>query len=175
VAVRHFHFIGRKMEIKITIDVAKLSEAFRRMAEQTRIELRTGMKKALGEIRDRARINHRFVSRSGAAERSIQYQTDHLGLEGRVGINEGIAKHARYQHEGTGLYGKYGRRIVVVPKTRKSLYWVQDGNKCFSKRVEIDGIVKDQFIYRAAELLEKKTVETIGEYVGIALKKAGLI
>ena len=174
-AFRHFHFIWRKMETKITIDVTKLSEAFRRNAEQTRIELRTGMKKALGEIRDVARINHRFVSRTGAAERSIQYQTDHLGLEGRVGINEGIARHASYQHEGTGIYGPKHRPIRVQPKTRKALYWVQGGEKRFSKGHEINGIIKDQFVYRAAELLEKKTVETIGEYVGIALKKAGLI
>jgi hypothetical protein len=67
-----------------------------------------------------ARMHHRFKTKSGSLERSIQHDTSKDGLYGRVFLNTGTAKYGPYQHDGTKPH-----RIYATNKA--ALYFVKNG------------------------------------------------
>ena len=75
-------------------------------------------------IRDKARSNHDFTSRTGNLERAIRYMVLPRVREGRIGrvyIDTKLAPHGKWVLEGTGLYGiKHSR---IFPRRAKALHW----------------------------------------------------
>jgi hypothetical protein len=58
-------------------------------------------------------------------------------------------KHALFQEEGTGLWGPKRSRYPIVPRRKKCLSWVSNGQRFFARRVMHPG-VKPRFIGYAA-------------------------
>ena len=95
--------------IKIT-GAKELTGNFRQLPLRAKDELTIALKAALRDIRDRARTEHKFTTRSGETERGIEFnQTG--PLSGVVGVTTKIGA---YLHEGTGIYGAKGRPIVKI-------------------------------------------------------------
>lgn len=140
------------MELKIEIRrLNELVRAFDKAPAKVKVELRRAIKEALVKIQKRARKEHRFRTRSGNLERSIEDEMiSDWPPTGRVWLNPVASKTASgqsygvFQHEGT-------REHFVRPRTRKALRWVNGGRIFFSKGHRVRGIQTDQFIYKAAD------------------------
>ena len=160
--------------IKIKIDSAKLEQAFKKAPSVVSKELRIEMKKTLRDVASYAKQHHRFHSRRGGIERAIQFEVGQSGLQGEIYLESAIAKHAKYIHEGTGLYGPRRKIIKFGPVTRKALYWVSGGRKNFARMVKIKGIRPDRFLYRAMRIKRQTIVKNFQLAAVRAFKKAGL-
>lgn len=97
---------------------------------------------SVGKIDDRAHSEHRFTTRTGQLERSIEENVQ--GATGAVYLNQNVAPYGIYVHAGT-------RPHVIVPKQKKVLRWPSGGNFVFSKVVHHPGTKPDEFIYQAME------------------------
>ncbi len=154
----------------ITIQIAgakELAANFRQLRPRAKEGLTIAIKSSLRDIRDRARAEHKFTTRSGETERGIEFnQTG--PLSGVVGVT---TKVGAYLHEGTGIYGAKGRPIVITPKTRTALRWATGSGFAFSKRVVIRGIKGDPYLYRAA----RKETPAIKARFGEAIRKAAKV
>lgn len=95
-------------------------------------------------ITARARAVHHFHSESGDLERSIKHQImdDHVDIY----LDEAIAPHSIFVHEGTGLWGPRRRSFKIMPRgSGKALFF--EGR--FAKSVRERGIHPDQFMNEA--------------------------
>lgn len=126
-------------EISLAVDTDKLVRAFESAPAKTRQIVERQVKMAVRDIREEARDNHRFISRSGAAEKSIQSEAS--GNEGSVWLGSAVAV---YQHEGT-------RAHIIVPRNKTALRFATGGQFVFTKRVQHPGIKADPYLFRAAE------------------------
>ena len=130
--------------IRIT-GARELTENFRQLSCRSRETLTIALRTSLRDVRDRARLNHKFTTRSGETERGIEY--DQTGpLSGVIGVTTKIGI---YQHEGTGIYGAKGRPIVIRPKNRTALRWATGAGFAFAKRVTIQRALKVTLIFTA--------------------------
>ena len=108
-----------------------------------RIRLHEAMEISVRDIQERARRTHRFTTRTGDAERSIDAQVSGSGdsVVGTVGTTRLITI---YLHQGT-------RAHIIEPRTKKVLRWAAGGDFVFAKRVQHPGIKEDPFIFNAAD------------------------
>lgn len=108
-----------------------------------RIRLHEAMEISVRDIQERARRTHRFTTRTGDAERSIDAQVSGSGdsVVGTVGTTRLITI---YLHQGTRAY-------IIEPRTKKVLRWAAGGDFVFAKRVQHPGIKEDPFIFNAAD------------------------
>lgn len=151
--------------ISIKIDAERLLKAFRAAPAAIRSEMKQAMQTGIRDILKRARQEHRFVSQSGALERSMEGGiVAENPLTGEITAGGGKAIYARFIHEGTGLYGTRGERYPITPRfgrveepahgpaPRKLLRWVgQDGKWHAAKLVMHPGVKPDPFLLQAAE------------------------
>lgn len=79
-----------------------------------------------------AAAKRRVSVRTGRLQRSIKVRRDRSEGEASV-IVEATAKHARFVHEGTGVYGPTG--LPIQPKTRSVLKFRVGGVTIFSPSV----------------------------------------
>lgn len=95
------------------------------------------------DIQERARSTHRFTTRTGEAERSIEAEVTGSGtsLQGTVGTTRLITI---YLHQGM-------RPHDIEPRSKKVLRWTSGGKFVFAKRAHNPGIKKDPFIFNAAD------------------------
>lgn len=152
--------------LSIEIQSEDVFKALERAPEIVSAELRKGLKDVLYAVATDARNNHRFSSKSGGVERSVQVKVEDSGLSGKVFLNTGVTEYAGYVHDGT-------RPHKIAPKTRKSLFWVSSGNKHFSKLVNHPGTKPDKFLNAALERNRGFILKKIGETISVALKKSG--
>lgn len=68
---------------------------------------------------------------------------------GRVGILKATALHAKFVHDGTGLFGPKKRRYTIRPKSKKALFW--PGARHPVKEVIHPGIRPQPFLADAVE------------------------
>ena len=105
------------MKIKVDIDVAGVLQAVGKIPRALSREVKPEMKIQLRDVQKQARRNHRFDTRSGAAERSIQTEISRSGFSGKVYLDLGIAAYARRLHKGWGTWrpdrflNKAGKRL----------------------------------------------------------------
>ncbi|OGM08354.1 MAG: hypothetical protein A2008_12345 [Candidatus Wallbacteria bacterium GWC2_49_35] len=119
--------------------------------------MRIALKESMRAIQNRARSEHRFrSSTNSSAERSVSTQvTSEYPPEGRVFLDEAVARHALFIHEGTKPH--------AIPKgkmKKKALRWLVAGGFAFAKHVWHPGTKPDPFLYKAAEA-EKSNVNNI--------------
>lgn len=123
-------------------------------------QLMSAMKESTDMVQEYARKNHRFITRTGDAERSIDakvttMQGGALGIVGTtrlltIGLHEGMKAH------------------TIQPKHKLALRWADGGKFIFSKRVRHPGWKADPFIYNAAEAKKSDIISRFDE----AVKKA---
>jgi hypothetical protein len=187
----------------MAVDAGSLMNAFRKAPLSVSKTLRLELNKAMAEVARHAQKNHRFNSKTSAAAKSIKHEVTGDGLEGRAYIDKGVAMHAVYQHEGTGLFGAMRRAYRVYPKDKGALSFVMGGkhylvpkhpriaggtkNPYFRKLekegianiiwkgyVTIRGIHPDRFLDRAFEAQKPYLLARMRGAVAGALKVAGL-
>lgn len=168
-----------EFDVKLT-RLPELLQAFKDAPGKVKIQLRQGLREALTAIQERARREHRFRTRSGNLERSIQTQIlTQWPPTGRVWLNPAISStyhntmddgagnkideavrytadisYGRFQHDGT-------KDHPVAPVRKKALRWVSPGGvHFFSKGHDVKGIKPDPFIYKAAEF-ERENINKI--------------
>lgn len=141
------------MNVEIKIDTEKTIKAFEAAPQLLRREMVLAMKKATRNVAERARREHKFVSRGGALEGSIDH--GNIGSdrpEGFVSAGGANAPYARAIHDGSGLFGPKGSKYLIEPKFRTVLRWVGAGagGFRFAKRVMHPGVKPDPFLVNAA-------------------------
>lgn len=92
------------MKISIKVDDRAFLQALQRAPEALTRETRVGMKEALQVVQKGARDVHRFRTRSGQLERSIQQSVKSSGLSGRAYLEKGIAVYGPRIHTGWGTW-----------------------------------------------------------------------
>lgn len=141
------------MDINVEIkNLEELVKAFEKAPGEAKIQLRLALRESLVKIQEHARKEHRFRTRTGMLERSVQVEVpSEWPLVGRVWLNPGPTQTASglsygvFQHEGT-------KDHPIEPRNKKALRWVGgDGAMWFSKGHDVSGIKSDPFIYRAGE------------------------
>jgi hypothetical protein len=155
--------------------------AFQKAPKVIQRHIILGMRDSLDEIQDYARHNHPgFTSRSGNAERSVTVeppQSTGTNVTGAVYLDEGVAKHAIYQHEGTGLHGPNARYIEIYPRNWSVLRWpnATGSSYIYAKKVlRNPGVKGDPFLCNAAESRAAKVNEIFNRRVGIGIQESGL-
>jgi hypothetical protein len=162
-----------------SIDTRIAEEALRNLSSAFIRNRRLAMKTATVIVQRQARAKHKFRSRSGAAEASIETEVTQTS-EGTVGIVEVNPKkakgamHAIYQHEGTGLYGYKHQKFKISAKNKKSLRWVTAGGFAFAKSVMNPGIKADPYLYNALDACEARINDVFARYTERTIMESGL-
>lgn len=125
--------------VELTRDYDKLVRAFEAAPAATREMVRRQVKMAVRDIREEARDNHKFITRSGMTEKSIMSKVQ--DNEGTVYLASDVAV---FQHEGTKAH-------LIVPRFKKVLRFAVNKKFVFTKRVQHPGIKADPFLYNAAD------------------------
>ena len=115
--------------MNLTLEVQGLNELLRDVRKaggDARKLMEAAMTNSTNEITKQARS--RAPHRSGTLQRSIMPEVRYP--DARVWVQE---KYGRYIEEGTGIYGRNGRRIT--PKTASVLAWKQGGSMVFARSV----------------------------------------
>lgn len=84
------------------------------------------MKEAMGEIQERARDVHRYKTRTGQAERSVQQSVHSSGLSGRVYLDRGVAVYSPSLHEGHGTWAPDRFLYKAARKERRLVLTILD-------------------------------------------------
>jgi hypothetical protein len=156
------------MDMKIQFDASAVLQALERAPTTTVEEIRRALLESCRLVQQKAREKHRFRTKTGMLERSIDYQVDEGKCEGVIQINPTIAPYGKYVHTGT-------RPHDIVPKDKHSLRWAGPGNKfIFAKRVHHPGTQKDEFLYEAAEQSRVEINAIFARHIDKATKEAGL-
>ena len=161
------------MEMTFKLDYSKFSEAFNKIPVVASRELRKSMQDSTQAIVTVAKTRHKFKSKRGMLERSIQKIIDPSGLSSKVFLNEGVASYGKYVHDGTGIYNG-GKPYPIKPKNKKMLYWKNASGKHFSKGVMNNGIKPDRFLYEAAEAQKPFFIARIKGSINRIIEAAGL-
>ncbi len=135
--------------LKLTNDFAKLVQAFELAPDLIKNLVRLQVKMAVRDIKEDARENHKFVTRSGLTEKSIMSRAK--DNEGVVMLTSAVA---RYLHEGTAAHD-------IVPRHKKVLRFPMANGQgfIFTKRVRHPGIASDPYLYNAADRQEPLIVK----------------
>jgi hypothetical protein len=157
------------VEVTIDIDAKKLLAAFAAAPDKTRQEMALAMKMAVRDVAESARRNHRFTSRGGQLERSIEGKLESSEpLIGSVSAGGDGAGYARAIHDGSGLWGPKRERYPIVPVHRKALRWVGGNRFMFAKKVMHPGVKPDPFLTNAVST----EIPNIQKLFGNAIEKA---
>lgn len=109
---------------------------------------------SLRDVQERARAEHRFTTRTGDAERSIEKQDARKAgnsITGEVGTTRLITV---YLHQGTKPH-------TIVPRSKQALRWATGSEFQFAKRVHHPGTKPDPFIFRAIDAEKPRIISRI--------------
>lgn len=127
-----------------------------------RAAVNLGMKKHARDVADNARLDHQYITRTGAADRSIGFKAHPATLEASVGFDLGVAAHGLMLDGGT-------RRHWVGPKRKKALRFVGPGGRFFFSRGHwVSGIKAMRFVEGAAFRLGSQFVARMDAAVAAA-------
>lgn len=126
--------------------------------------LRQAIKASTIEVQDEAQTNHRFISRTGQLERSIDVKFNENS--GIVYIDSQSAPHGPFVHQGT-------RAHTIFPKNKKALRWAPQGGGAFhfAKVVHHPGTKSDPFLYNALRNKQDDIRNIFAKYTKMALKE----
>lgn len=123
----------------VTADLESLRDDFVKKASEA-------LSLSLRDVQERARGHHRFMTRTGLAERSIRTASARKGrtLSGTVYT---VLDYGVYLHQGTNPH-------VIEPRRKKALRWTDGGKFAFARRVKHPGTKKDPYLYDAMDAEE---------------------
>lgn len=124
-------------------DVERALDLFRQLPEKFERSMRLTMKKAVRNVREKARREHAFVTRAGVLERAIDSDVQERPLVGYVFVTND-APYGKYVHEGT-------RPHEIRPRRKKALRWATGGGFVFAKSVMHPGTKADPFLQNALD------------------------
>lgn len=126
--------------------------------------LRQAIKASTIEVQDEAQTHHRFISRTGQLERSIDVRFNENS--GIVYIDSQSAPHGPFVHEGTAPHD-------IFPKNKKALRWVPQGGGAFqfARVVHHKGTKADPFLYEALKAKHDDIRNIFAKYTKTALKE----
>lgn len=126
--------------------------------------IRQAIKASTIEVQDEAQTNHRFISRTGQLERSIDVKFNENS--GIVYIDSQSAPHGPFVHQGTGAH-------TIFPKNKKALRWAPQGGGAFhfAKVVHHPGTKSDPFLYNALRNKQDDIRNIFAKYTKMALKE----
>ncbi|WP_277293013.1 hypothetical protein [Veillonella montpellierensis] len=126
--------------------------------------IRQAIKASTIEVQDEAQMNHRFTSRTGQLERSIDVKFNENS--GIVYIDSQSAPHGPFVHQGTMAH-------EIFPKNKNALRWVAQGGSAFhfAKRVHHPGTKSDPFLYKALKSKRDTIRNIFARYTRTALKE----
>lgn len=148
--------------------IENLVAAFAKIPEIAAKNMRVAIKEGLQEVEDYARENHKYISRSGNADRAYKTDVDESGLSGTLRLDGEIssAPYVFPLHEGHKAY-------KVYPVNKKALYWVKDGKEYYSKGHTIPAAPGDPWLYRAMEEKQDDVMEILNKAMADTIKEAG--
>ena len=126
--------------------------------------LRQAIKASTIEVQDEAQTHHRFISRTGQLERSIDVRFNENS--GIVYIDSQSAPHGPFVHEGTAPHD-------IFPKNKKALRWAPQGDGAFqfARVVHHKGTKADPFLYEALKAKHDDIRNIFVKYTKTALKE----
>ncbi|MBS6626368.1 MAG: hypothetical protein KH274_02730 [Veillonella sp. oral taxon 780] len=126
--------------------------------------LRQAIKASTIEVQDEAQTNHRFISRTGQLERSIDVKFNENS--GIVYIDSQSAPHGPFVHEGTAPHD-------IFPKNKKALRWAPQGGGAFqfARVVHHKGTKADPFLFDALKAKHDDIRNIFAKYTKTALKE----
>ncbi len=147
--------------VRAVFDASALVQTLKNAEKKMPGRLREAMDISVRDVQERARKNHRFVTRTGEAEASIETSVDVNGGH-LTGIVYTALPHAVFLHQGT-------RSHTVVPRTKMALRWSDGGSFVFAKRSQVAGIQGDPYLYNALAD-ERASIVSRFEAIGGLLK-----
>ena len=126
--------------------------------------LRQAIKASTIEVQDEAQNNHRFISRTGQLERSIDVKFNENS--GIVYIDSQSAPHGPFVHEGTAPHD-------IFPKNKKALRWAPQGGGAFQFAMVVHhkGTKADPFLFNALKNKKDDIRNIFAKYTKTALKE----
>lgn len=126
--------------------------------------LRQAIKASAIEVQDEAQTNHRFISRTGQLERSIDVKFNENS--GIVYIDSQSAPHGPFVHEGTAPHD-------IFPKNKKALRWAPQGGGAFQFAMVVHhkGTKADPFLFNALKNKKDDIRNIFAKYTKTALKE----
>ncbi len=163
------------MDLKIEIrHLVELTAAFAAAPEAIKKQLKLAMLVAMRDIQSRARSEHRFRSRSGNLERSIETEIlSEWPIKGRVSLKPSITmtdsgrSYGKYVHDGTDPH-------IITPREKKCLRWAGGNGFIFAKRVTHPGTKADPFLYNAGNAERENINNTFERYTLRAIREVGI-
>ncbi len=153
------------MELNITIKgLDAVASRLDKVSADTQTKLKDAMKSSVRDIQERARKNHRYITRTGEAERSIKTSVSFArdDISGIVGTTRKITV---YLHQGT-------KRHTIVPRRKMALRWTTGSKFIFAKRVSHPGTKKDPFIFNAVHSEQRHVISRFEKAVQQAIGEA---
>jgi hypothetical protein len=153
--------------IDVSIDASRGLERLQKIHDNLLTEVTKGVTQSATIIRDFAKARHRFLSRSGYLEWSVD-KTETVSNSGfvvaAVYLDLGKAPYGKFIHGGTKSH------FVGPPKNAKALSWIDPytGKRCFSKGHMVSGIKRDAFLYEAVTL----RADAVSKIIADSVKKA---
>ena len=151
------------MDIKIKglDDVTGNLDSF---SQNVQVELKEALDVSLRDVQEYAREHHRFITRDGDAEESIETD-EYYGtyFKGVVGTTREITV---YLHTGTD-------RHVIVPLLKQSLRFVKGDKIKFARRVNHPGTKEDPFIYNALKHNRSDIISRFENAIANAVREMG--
>lgn len=150
------------MALHIRVDSKEAVDAFSKAGNNLQRRLVVAMRESLRDVQEHARKHHRFTTRTGEAERSIEasdVKTDGHTVSGEVGTTREITV---YLHQGTKPHD-------IVPRKKKVLRWPDGGSFIFAHRVHHPGTKQDPFIFDAIDAERPKIVSRFDDVIDKAL------
>lgn len=127
--------------VRVSFRADALSKKLRHAPGEIQKQLREAMDISVRDVQERAREEHKFISRTDQAEGSIHTTVEGSG-DHLAGTVYTALPHAVYQHQGT-------RSHTIVPRSKTVLRWSEGGQFVFAKRSQVKGIQADPFIFNA--------------------------
>jgi len=131
---------------------------------------RLAMKESVRQVRDLARVRHRFRTRTGNLVKAITSEVKLGGteiIEGRDYLDEDRAYYGKWVHDGTKPH-------IIRPRNKKVLRWATGRGKwAYAKWANHPGTKPDQFLYEAGRLSQDNINEIFAQYTNRAIKEAG--
>ena len=169
--------------VTVRVESKSLIQKFRNLGENARDELKLALQESGKIVRNRARTHHRYKTRSGALERATRYRyrSDHDGGYVNVYIDNSIAPHGKWVHNGA-------RPHIIRAKRAKKLvfYWERMGKKFVGPQVSHPGIgnraggytnsdrMPDDFIERSYRMSRKEINNVFRMHMNQAIQRSGI-
>jgi len=132
---------------QVKFETSRYQKALRQYPRIFGLNLRLGLKIHARDVQESARGKHRFTTRSGEAEASVDTKYSPSRFRSSVGFNESAVKHGKFLHDGTKPH-------IISRKNKKALRWIAGGKFRFAKSIKHPGTAPDPFIVNAAKRLK---------------------